>query len=255
MAFNRELDDDPNNLQRQLEAQLNPPAQPGLPPVNVAQVGAERGVLAPGPIVPMPSMPSMSPAAPAAPDRAAQAKASQAAGYTDIGDTNPLKTGAHMGKLEGFNTQGWGSGERGSGTMKNKFGQIASRYDPTQAGAAKAMMADEDFRSFWPDATIVEHPNQDLIDFDGPGGQAPVDVLRAATAGGGGEGWQWGVEDGGAAPAGAGGGFDMQSLISGIGGGGDPMAAIQAELAKHAGNGQDDPQSLIEQLLAQQGAP
>lgn len=126
-------------------------------------------------------------------DAAAQAAAN---GWTDIAGTKGFKTGNFMGSLEGFNTGAWGTDERGSDTLKNTFGKIASRYDPTQAGAAQQVLNDPDFKSLWPNATIVEHPNQDLIDFDGPGGEAPVDVLRAAQAGGSGAAWQWGTNPG-----------------------------------------------------------
>lgn len=123
-------------------------------------------------------------------------KQSVANNYTDIQDTNPWQTGQYMGQLQGFNTQGWGSGERGSGTLKNRFGQIASRYDVTQPGALQQLMQDPQFQEMTGGmATIVEHPNQDLIDFDGPGPMAPVDVIGNATAGGAGQNWWWGPTD------------------------------------------------------------
>lgn len=128
-------------------------------------------------------------------------KQSTANGYTDIQDTNPWQTGQHMGQLQGFNTQGWGSGERGSGTLKNRFGQIASNYDVTQPGALKQLMQDPRMQEMTGgQATIVEHPNQDLIDFDGPGPMQPVDVIGNATAGGAGANWWWGPTDEGNGP-------------------------------------------------------
>jgi len=183
-------------------------------------------------------------------DRAAQAKAAQAAGYKDIGNTDALKTGNYTDKLTGFNTGGWGTGERGSGTLKNKFGQIASRFDPSQPGAAKAMMADEDFRAYWPDATIVEHPNQDLIDFDGPGGDDPVDVIKGAMSGGAGEAWAW--QPTGGAGGGAGASAGGQSA-NGLMNGGDPMGDINAQIEALM-NGQDgEEQNLIQQMLRGEG--
>lgn len=124
-------------------------------------------------------------------------KQSIANGYTDIQDTNPWQTGPHMGQLQGFNTQGWGSGERGSGTLKNRFGQIASRYDVTQPGALQTLMQDPQFQEMTGgQATIVPHPKQDLIDFDGPDGpMAPIDVIGNATEGGAGQNWWWGPTD------------------------------------------------------------
>lgn len=191
----------------------------------------------------------------ASPDLAAAFKKSKAEGYTDIEGAGGLKTGDYMGALEGFNTGAWGSGERGSNTLKNSFGKIASRYDPTQAGAAKALMSDPDFMSMFPDAYIVEHPNQDLIDFDGPGGDPPVDVIRGATAGGGGAAWQWGTQDGGGGGA-AGGGLeditsggapqtDVEGLMNS-----DVLAQIQKEIEQlMAGGGGGDEQALVQQIL------
>ena len=147
----------------------------------------------------------------------AQAAAQAAAnGWTDIAGTEGFSAGPFVGSLEGFNVNGWGSGERGSNTLKNTFGKIASRYDPTQPGAAQQVLSDPDFKSLWPNATIVEHPNQDLIDFDGPGGEDPVDVLRAATAGGAGQAWQWGVKGGGGDVSQGPGGPAAQAYLAGM---------------------------------------
>lgn len=182
------------------------------------------------------------------------ARRAQANNYTDIEGTQNFRTGDFMGSLEGFNTGAWGSGERGSHTLKNSFGRIASRYDPTQPGAAKTLMQDEDFRATWPDAVLIDHPNGDLIDFDGPGGDPPVDVLRAAQAGGAGQAWQWGVQDGGGGAAGAnagggglGQGVTVNSLMSG-----DPMAAITEQINGLTGGQDSQIQALIEQILSGQ---
>lgn len=179
--------------------------------------------------------------------RAGYARTAAANNYKDIEGAGGLKTGAHMGGLEGFNTGGWGTEERGSNTHKNTFGKIASRYDPKQAGAAKAMMADPDFQAYFPDAKLVEHPNGDLIDF---GDGRPVDVLRGAQAGGAGEAWQWGVDDGsgggGGVPSAS--GVTVDSLM-----GGDPLAGIQSNIAGLVGGQESDEQTLIQQLLAEMG--
>ncbi len=179
------------------------------------------------------------------------ARASAAAGYTDIEGAGNLAGGNFVGNLEGFNTGGWGSQERGTNTMKNSFGKIASRYDPTQAGAAKAMMADPDFRALWPDATLIDHPNQDQIDFDGPGGEPPVDVITSATAGGGGRGWAWqpqgGVADGGAAGGGMPGGPNLMSIL----GGDDPMDDILKRIADlNSGQTPDAERQALMQMLS-----
>lgn len=205
---------------------------------------------------PMPgaAAPGSAPAGPSRSGLADAARRAQANNYTDIEGTQNFRTGDFMGSLEGFNTGAWGTGERGSHTLKNSFGRIASRYDPTQPNAARTLMQDEDFRATWPDAMLIDHPNGDLIDFDGPGGDPPVDVLRAARAGGAGEAWQWGVQDGGggAASANAGGGglgqgVTVNSLMSG-----DPMAAITQQINNLTGGQDSQIQALIEQILSGQ---
>lgn len=130
-------------------------------------------------------------------------KQSTANGYTDIGDTTPWQTGQYMGQLQGFNTQGWGSGERGSGTLKNKMGQLLSNYDATQPGVLHQVMQDPRFQELTGGkATLVDHPNMDQIDFDGPDGpMQPVDLIGNATEGGAGTNWWWGTDTGGPGPA------------------------------------------------------
>lgn len=271
MAFERMMDqqEDPNDprlLQRQLENQLNPqpmnqtqpmgapaplPASP-LPASPLAGKSASQSPIS-NPAAPSPGAaekPAMAPTQPPASPLAQAAKDAAAAGYKDIAGAEGLKAGDFVGSLEGFNSNAWGSGERGTNTMKNSFGKIASRYDPTQPGAAQRMTADPDFKAMWPDAVVQNPPKNDVIDFDGNSPMEPVDVITSATEGGGGRGWAW-QPQGGADGGGSGGGLDINSLVSGINGGGDPMAAIQAQIAA-ASNGQDE-QSLIQQLLQQQG--
>lgn len=270
MAFERMMNGD-EDLQKQLERQLgDPPTMPsqnwqsyadkGTAPASMTSGGAvqapqpqnqsplmERvqvGRGADGQVtmdqVPAASQPSMANAAPKTGGALARY------GTGDIADAKGLKTGGYGG--EGFSYESRAAaGERGADTIKNSFGKIASRYDPTQAGASKAVMADPDFQRLFPEARLVEHPNGDMIDF---GDGKPVDVLRAARAGGAGEAWQWGADDGGGGAQQMG-GMDINSLVAGIGSGADPMAAIQAQIAA-ASNGQDE-QTLIQQLLAQQG--
>lgn len=259
MSYERE--DDPLDLQQQLESQLNQP-QPigGVGPVADLGGGRVPGQESYGfglnadrtpavgptgsPALPPSANPTAGAASMAPPRMAGGALARY--GTADIEGAGDLRTGSFGG--EGFSYADRAArGERGANTIKNSFGKIASRYDPTKPGAARSVMADPDFQRLFPEATIVEHPNGDLIDF---GDGKPVDVLRAARAGGAGEAWQWGVEDD-AAPAqqGGGGGINLQALAAGIGGGADPMAAIQAELQRLTG-GQDE-QSMIQQLLSQ----
>lgn len=121
-------------------------------------------------------------------------------GFTDIaGMRDVFKPGQFMGQLEGFNTNSWDTGERGSDTLKNMFGTIASNHDVTQPGALQRALPD--IQKALPGATIVSHANEDLLDPDGPNGPLqPVDVIRGATAGGAGAAWQWGPLDQQGAP-------------------------------------------------------
>lgn len=120
---------------------------------------------------------------------------SVAQGYTDIKGTEGWKGGQYMNQLEGFNTGDWGTGARGSNTLKNSFGKIASDYDVTQPGALQAVLNDPRMKEMMPNATIVQHQNMDQLDPDGDGPMQPVDVIRAATAGGAGQGWAWQPQD------------------------------------------------------------
>lgn len=156
--------------------------------------------------------------------------------YSDIAGAEQIGAGNYLGQLEGFGNIDPG-GERGSNTHKKLFGRIASRYDVTQPDAVRRLMADPDFQAAFPDAQLVEHPNADLIDF---GDGNPVDVIRGAVAGGSGEGWQWGVDAGGGDMGGfggvdgLGGGYDLNSLLTGQT---DPMADIMRRIQDlQAGN-------------------
>ncbi len=139
-------------------------------------------------------------------------------GYTDIQGTDPWQTGQFMNQLSGFNTNGWGTGERGTGTLKNKFGQVASNYDVTQPGALAKLIQDPRIQEMTGGkATIVQHENQDLFDPDGDGPMAPIDVIQAATAGGAGQAWAWQPTDaGGGGLTGGPGGPAMQAYMQGM---------------------------------------
>lgn len=171
-------------------------------------------------------------------------------GTGNIPGAETVGTGGYMGQLEGFNTNAWSNTPEGyeANSIKNTFGKIASRYDVTQPDAARRVMADPEFQRFFPEARLVEHPNGDLIDF---GDGKPVDVIRAATAGGQGQAWQWGVDDGGGGSASgvsagsAAGGLDIASLVNAIGGGTDFMGAIE----KLVNGDQSEIQKLIQQYL------
>ena len=98
-------------------------------------------------------------------------------------------------RLTGFNTAGWGTGERGTASFKNTFGRMASRYDPRAAGSLDAMLSDPEFRRFYPNARKV---GPDKIDF---GDGRPVDVWRNYDdRTGAGDAWAWQTMDAPGAP-------------------------------------------------------
>lgn len=240
MAYERYDDQREDDLmQLELQQQLGgaEPKMPGLVEMPTAPMpkpqkgGVTGGADMGGPA----AMPDTS--------RADAARKAKESGYTDIEGAGGLKTGGYMGALEGFNTGGWGSGERGSNTHKNTFGKIASRYDPKSKGSVRALMNDPDFQAYFPDAKLVQHQNEDLIDF---GDGNPVDVLRGATAGGAGEAWQWGVD---ATQGGAGG-----EAVAGMGGGGtgDIMAQLEGILGGGAGD-TNQLQQILQELMQQGG--
>lgn len=117
-------------------------------------------------------------------------------GTGDIQGVGELTTGGFQHQLEGFNTNGWASGERGSQSIKNAVGRLMTRVDVTQPGAVDQLMALPEFRQLFPMAKKINHPNGDQIDFGD--GNGPVDVIRAAVAGGSGAAWQWGAPSTGA---------------------------------------------------------
>lgn len=123
-------------------------------------------------------------------------------GTGNIAGAGGIQTGNFMGQLEGFNTGGWGTGERGTESIKNTMGRLMSRVDVSQPGAVDALLSQPEMAQLFPMARKVEHPNGDLIDFGD--GNGPVDVIRGAVAGGSGAAWQWGA-GGGEAPSGPGG--------------------------------------------------
>lgn len=176
-------------------------------------------------------------------------------GTGNIAGAENMSRGNYMGQLEGFNTGAWDNAPEGyeADSIKNTFGKIASRYDVTQPGAVRALMADPDFQRFFPEAQIIDHPNGDLIDF---GDGKPVDVIRAAVAGGSGEGWQWGADDGMGDAGGMGGDGmavgdpmglpNLQSILAGS----DPLTDIIKRIEDLQGGGTPDAeqQALIEMI-------
>lgn len=121
-------------------------------------------------------------------------------GTGNIAGVGGIQTGQFMHQLEGFNTQGWGTGERGTESIKNAVGRMMSQIDVTQPGARDRLMALPEFKQLFPMAKAVNHANADQIDFGD--GNGPVDVIRAAVAGGSGAAWQWGANSAGAPQAG-----------------------------------------------------
>lgn len=148
---------------------------------------------------------------------------------TSWGDTSGLR---------GFNTNEWGqnSPEYDEASIKNNFGKIASRYDPTQPGATRTLMADPEFQALFPNASLVEHPKGDQIDF---GDGNPVDVLINAVEGGSGEAWAFQTGGGGMAGSAA------------VGAGGVPASpsAVQGALGPTVGANESSLQALLDQIL------
>ncbi len=177
-------------------------------------------------------------------------------GTADIAGEEQLGWG-DPSRMTGFNTNAWGTDERGSNTVKNSFGKIASRYDPRQSGAAQSVSGDSDFQRLFPEARLVQHAKGDLIDFDGDGPEPPVDVLRNAVEGGSGDAWafQAGGDGGGAMPA-QGGGMDPMAMLGGQGnsldalGESDVLAQILKEL--QGAQGGDEGQALLQSLMGVQ---
>lgn len=144
-----------------------------------------------------------------------------------VGDTS---------RLTGFNTQGWGSGGRGTESEKNAVGMILSRIDPSQGNAIDAFLSQPEVQQFWPDAVKVGF---DKVDLDGAGPRQPVDLLRNASAStGGGDAWQYLVP-------GSGGGGGVQQAQSLGPGGNDIMAAL------FGGGGAAQSDSLLQQIQAE----
>ena len=136
-------------------------------------------------------------------------------GYTDIGRMREyFKPGQFQGQLSGFNTGGWGTGERGTDTLKNMMGTIFSNFDVTQPGALQSALPE--IHKALPNATI-SGPKQDLIDPDGPNGpMAPVDVIQSAGENGAGIAWAWQPTDQSASPLSGPGGPSQQAYLSGM---------------------------------------
>jgi hypothetical protein len=134
-------------------------------------------------------------------------------------------------RMTGFNTAGWGTGERGTESLKNTFGMIASRYDPRNDASLGQILADPDFRAFFPNAV---QEGVDKIDFDGPGGDPAVDVWRNHVPGQGGDAWAYQPPGGAGGSSGGGavmsGGSDLFNSVMGAGSTDDTLARIQQEL-------------------------
>lgn len=95
-----------------------------------------------------------------------------------------LKYG-NVGRMEGFNTGDYGGDVKARNSVKNTFGRIASRY-ANAPNSVEAMMADPDFKSAFPNATLVAGGAGDKIDFGGVLSDfesgSPVGVVDVLTA-------------------------------------------------------------------------
>ncbi len=121
---------------------------------------------------------------------------------TLIEDRNKLTYGGGTGTLLGFNTDGYGGDTKAANSVKNTFGRIAQRY-AAGPGQVDALMADPDFKRFFPNARKVEGGAGDKIDFGGVLSDfesgSPVGIIdvgnRFDPSNNSGGGWQW--DDGG----------------------------------------------------------
>lgn len=167
-------------------------------------------------------------------------------GNVDIPELKDLAWG-DTSQLEGFNTNDWGKADvRGNHTLKNSIGKLMTGINVKEAGAAKKLVDAAKAKGITPEAFVVEHPNGDLIDWDGPGGNPPLDVIRGATADGQGEAWQWPTEGGGEAAGGPGGGLgaiDVNRLMSG------DLGGINGEIDDLINSEDSMTQQLIQQIL------
>lgn len=154
------------------------------------------------------------------------------ANYEWEGDDRPSMAPGTVGRMEGFNTGAWGSGERGSNSLKNTFGQMASNFNSDEG--VSGVMAHPMFQAAFPNAQPVPGGKNDLIDFDGPGPEPPVDVIRGAGAEGSAWAWQPGNSGGAQDP-----GMQMQAFDQG----GLPDDLMQMLAQEGGGN--------LEQIMAE----
>jgi hypothetical protein len=168
---------------------------------------------------------------------------SQSWGDADIPGAEQIQPGQFVDQLRGFNTNAWGSGERGSNTIKNSFGKIASRYE-AKPSSLPQLFADPEFQELFPNASIVEGGAWDKIDL---GDGTEIDVLQGADPNSdSSQGWQWGVGGGPATDSGQPAG-PQQGAVGGPGG--DELSAM-LQAALQGGGGQFGDGSVnIQQLL------
>jgi hypothetical protein len=93
-------------------------------------------------------------------------------GTGDIDGADDLQGGSHASK--GVNTKGWGTGERGTNSIKNTAMKIATRYPP-KPSSLDLWLNDPDTKRFFPNAKKVGF---DKIDF---GDGKPVDMIINAN--------------------------------------------------------------------------
>jgi hypothetical protein len=104
---------------------------------------------------------------------------------------------SNVGNMMGFNTALDYDNESAKNSMKNNFGQIASRYE-ARPDQMSAIFNDPDFKQFFPNARMVEGGAGDKIDFGGqvdPHSGAAVGVVDVGGAfdprNNTGAGWTW----------------------------------------------------------------
>lgn len=199
---------------------------------------------------------------PQTPEGAAFAAANPLSGQPAAGPAMPQDNGVaarkalggynSVGTMRGFNTAMDYGDDKAANSVKNTFGRIASRYKNAPS-SVDAVMADPDFKRYFPNAKKISGGAGDKIDFGGvlsdfesgvPVGV--VDVLGAADPNADTSvGWTWQDEanDGGGGGMAMGGGDPLMALLGGQGGGPPSVDAL----------GQSDVLSQILEALAAQG--
>jgi hypothetical protein len=160
-----------------------------------------------------------------------------------------------VGQMGGFEVgNDYGGDAKAANSMKNTFGRLASQFGSSPE-ALRQLVASEQFKQFFPQARLLDHPTDPKIDFGGmlsdfesgvPVGV--VDVLNKSGQGG----WQWLDE---ANDMGMGGGAAMAPMGGGMPAGGgnqqNILRALMGDVATQQSNISID--QILQALLQGQG--